>query len=197
MNTTILHLSKTQPVWSSRVVNLRLPKNQCMPGQPRAVEDALATHFSPAIFKAATNDGRNHGQIRTFRMRLGGGAYFALLDHYVLGVSHISAFHPGSKRFASWVRRVNSRGFLRMCGYDLFGRFFIYRQEFPERNFFESALEVHDASRDVSSKEFLQAVNLFDSLRNGGGAEKFDDLLDGRSTIIGLSVVDAGDGKGC
>lgn len=197
METTFQYLGKSESVWASRVVSLRLPKEQCLPGKVRHVPDMLAIQVSPAILKAALNDIGTFYLGGTCRTRLNGGAYMGILDVGFADKRHVSIFHPRSKEFACWVRRVNSRGYLRICPYDLLGRFFIVRAEVPDGKFFESTLEVHDVSRGVSSNEFLQAVSFLQLCVKQGELEDKDWLPSDRSKILAMSVADAGDGKGC
>lgn len=196
MNIRIESLKK-RPVGSSQVVDLRFSKKKCLAGNTRHLPGVVAINVPPATLFAAASNGGNCHFGATHRVRLGGGPYMAILPVEIAGKQQISIFNPGSTEFACWVRRTNARGYVRACIYDLMGRFFIFRADIPERNFFESALEVHEASRGVSPAEFLQAVGLFESCLKIGGLAESDWLPSVRSMILAVSVADAGNGKGC
>ena len=191
------HSLRRTRVGSSQVADIRLSKKICPVANLRHLKGALAIHVKPATLLAGASNGGNCHFEATHRMRLEGGPYMAMLPFEVAGKQHISIFNPGSKKFAYWVRQTNARGYIRAYIHDLMGRFFIVRADIPQRNFFESALEVHEASSGVSAADFLQAVGLFESCLNVGGFQESDWLPAVRSNVLAVSVVDAGDGRGC
>ena len=187
---------KRTRVGSSRVADIRLSEKICPADRLRHLKGAIAIHVKPETLLAGASNGGNCRFEATHRMRLERGPYMAVLPFEVAGKQHISIFNPGSEKFAYWVRQTNARGYIRAYIHDLMGRFFIVRADIPDRNFFESALEVHEASRGVSQAEFLQAVGLFESCLKIGGLPESDWLPAVRSNILAVSVADAGDGKG-
>lgn len=183
METSIPSLRKT-PVGSSRCLDLRVPKGQCPPGNTRHLPDVYAVHVHPKTLLAGLSNPGSCQVGATHRLRLDDGPYMALQPLTVDGTLHISIRNPGSKEFAYCVRRINSRGYVRFCVYDLFGRFFIFRSEFPEGEFFRSAMEVHEASRGVSHQEFMQAVNLFNWSLKHDGLRDIDWIPSDRSKVL-------------
>ena len=184
MQTSIESLSKKTPVGSSRCLDLRYPKGQRPPGNPPPLSDVIAVHFPPKTLLVGRSNPESCHVGATHRLRMEGGHYMALLPLTVDDSLHISIWNPGSKEFAYCVRRINLRGYVRFCVYDLFGRFFIFRSEFPEGEFFRSAMEVHEASRGVSHQEFMQAVNLFNWSLKHDGLRDIDWIPSDRSKIV-------------
>ncbi len=188
---------KNRPVGWCGLADLRLPEGSAQQGGAREFRNILAIHVPPATLLAGVSNGGNCHVGDTQRTRLDGAPYMAILSVQVADKLHLPVFPPGSKEFVSWARGINSRGYARICVYDLFGRFFVGRFKVLDGKLFESALEVHEASRAVSQEEFLHAVDFLNSCLKHGGLENCQWLPSDRSKILTAFAADLGKGKGC
>lgn len=156
---TSIHQLTQKPLGWGAFVDLAVPEDRCLAGSSPVIKDALAIHLSPAIVRASLKMKEN-ASVGTKCMRTDAGPCVAFLHLEVNGVL-IGAvfFDPGCEEFADRVRRIRSRGYLDLCGYDLHGRFFTSSLKLPEDKFFQGALQVHESCRGVAPAAFEGAVN--------------------------------------
>ena len=156
---TSIHQLTQKPLGWGAFVDLAIPEDRCLAGSSRVIKDVLAIHLRPATVRAGPKMKENVS-VGTKCMRTDAGPCVAFLHLKVNDVLIGAAFFdPGCKAFADRVRRIRSRGYLDLCGYDLHARFFTGTLKLPENKFFQCALQVHESCRGVSPAEFERAVN--------------------------------------
>jgi hypothetical protein len=156
---TSIHQLTQKPLGWGAFIDLTIPEDRCLAGSSRVIRDVLAIHLSPETMRASLMMKENVS-VGTKCMRTDAGPCVAFLHLKVNDVLIGAAFFdPGCKAFADRVRRIRSRGYLDLCGYELHGRFFAETLKLPENKFFQCALQVHKSSRGVAPATFERAVN--------------------------------------